>query len=233
MNSLPLVYASGWAHHRNSMAELARLVAGNGNSVCCGFDTPSDPAEIVLDEIRKFSSPAVAVGWSMGGMAMLQAVIEQPSFFKALVMINSTPSFCARRGYPHGVEPRILRAMKRRLGQDRTGTLRDFARMLYSSEFVMPQCTFDGAALEAGLNYLEHTDLRGSLDAVELPVLVLHAAGDEVVPFEAGRFLHQNLRNSRLVRLEGAMHGAPVEAPRLMSGLIIDFLEQLEAHETR
>ena len=54
-------------------------------------------------------------------------------------------------------------------------------------------------ALLEGLHGLEVTDLRSEIENIKLPVLLLHAADDLVVPVAASRWLAQVLPNAELV----------------------------------
>jgi pimeloyl-ACP methyl ester carboxylesterase len=56
--------------------------------------------------------------------------------------------------------------------------------------------------------YLAEHDLEGALDSLEVPVLLLHAQGDEQVPVESSRELAGHLRSpdSRLVVVPGGHH---------------------------
>ncbi len=49
-------------------------------------------------------------------------------------------------------------------------------------------------------------DVREILPALEVPTLVLHRSGDQVVPIEFGRELEAGIPNARLVELEGNDH---------------------------
>jgi class 3 adenylate cyclase len=49
-------------------------------------------------------------------------------------------------------------------------------------------------------------DVRSALGAVNAPTLVVHRRGDNVVPFECGRFLAHEIAGARLLDLPGAWH---------------------------
>jgi len=60
--------------------------------------------------------------------------------------------------------------------------------------------------LRAQLSWIRDTDLRGVLDAIQCPTLVLHRAGDLAVPVDHGRYLAEHIGGARYVELEGWDH---------------------------
>jgi alpha-beta hydrolase superfamily lysophospholipase len=67
---------------------------------------------------------------------------------------------------------------------------------------------FDADAAQLDPLLAEHDDLHTTVDSLELPVLLLHAEGDEVVPVEHSRELAGHLRHpsSRLIVIPGGHH---------------------------
>lgn len=76
----------------------------------------------------------------------------------------------------------------------------------------------------AGLrSVLEHHDELRSAEALEVPLLLLHAEGDEIVPVEHSRALHVAAAGSRLVAVPGGHHRSVQHDPELQA-LSIRFL---------
>jgi pimeloyl-ACP methyl ester carboxylesterase len=76
------------------------------------------------------------------------------------------------------------------------------ARGLRGGRFDMAA---DGGAV---LAFLDEVDLPGAVSALEMPLLIMHAEGDEQVPVEHSRELAQELscQGSRLVTVPGGHH---------------------------
>ena len=70
----------------------------------------------------------------------------------------------------------------------------------------------------------EAWSLRNKVEAVEAPVLQIHAALDEQVPYSAAERLHGRLKASRLVRIEGSHHFVMIDAPQQLITEIEAFL---------
>jgi alpha-beta hydrolase superfamily lysophospholipase len=89
--------------------------------------------------------------------------------------------------------------------------------------------TFDADA--DGLDrFLETHDLHDAVDALEIPLLILHAEGDEQVPVEHSRELAERMRSerSRLVTLPGGHHRSIQHDPE-MQALSLRFIQRVLA----
>jgi uncharacterized protein len=77
---------------------------------------------------------------------------------------------------------------------------------------------FDFRIDEAGLGAVlaEHDELRAA-EALDVPLLLLHAEGDEVVPVEHSRALHVAAAGSRLVAVPGGHHRSVQHDPELQA----------------
>lgn len=75
-------------------------------------------------------------------------------------------------------------------------------------------------------------DVRPLLGTVSVPTLVLHCAGDPVVPVALGRYLGENIPGARYVELPGNFHGSwRAEDLGQMVGSVAEFLSELGAAE--
>ncbi len=71
---------------------------------------------------------------------------------------------------------------------------------------------------------LSTADLRGELDQVSAPTLVLAGGADEATPPEVMRELYQGLPDARWHELEGVGHLANLEAPDAFARAVLDHL---------
>jgi len=69
----------------------------------------------------------------------------------------------------------------------------------------------------------DETDAARALDAAGVPLLLLHAEGDEVVPVELSRGLHAAAPSSKLVAVPGGHHRSIQHDPELQ-GVAVRFL---------
>jgi pimeloyl-ACP methyl ester carboxylesterase len=69
----------------------------------------------------------------------------------------------------------------------------------------------------------DETDAARALDAAGVPVLLLHAEGDEVVPVELSRNLHAAAPGTKLVVVPGGHHRS-IQHDAELQGVAVRFL---------
>ena len=155
------------------------------------------------------------VGWSLGGMMLLEALACIDAAPAGLLLVAGAASFCKRPDYPLGQTPAAVRAMRRALKTDAPGVVRDFVRRCLAPEEKAleeeVQTLFGPEprpeALAPGLDYLLDKDLRPVLPRLSLNrVALVQGEQDEIITVEQAKFLHQHLPGSRLWNLPGAGH---------------------------
>lgn len=127
-------------------------------------------------------------------------------------------------------------------GSSMGGHLAILAAPRVRARAVVAICPASGEGLRRGLragtlrfdadvpamdSFLASHDLHGEVEALEIPVLLLHAAGDEQVPVEHSRELAKGLRSpaSRLIVLPGGHHRSIQHDPEMQS-VSVKFLER-------
>jgi len=172
-----------------------------------------DPAWLE-DYLLDFSLPeCLLVGWSLGGMLLLEVLARQAVSPGGLVLVGAPPVFCSRPDHPWGQPPAAVRAMRRALKSNPRKVLQDFAMSCLSPEegaFQEEVASLfhrgDGANLAAGLDYLLRQDLRPLLAKQTVPATIIQGGQDRIVPPEQARFLQEHLSGSSLRLLPGAGH---------------------------
>ncbi len=246
MKNHPILFLSGWAHGEEVFVPLAETIGAERpfDSLCPASCEPrhqagekiSSYARAVSARLDKWGEPACLIGWSAGGVAAIETALRYPEKCAGLVLLGTTARFCSQKEYGCGVRPAILRAMIGGLQKDPRAVLTDFiSRALYPLEAtgdLLAQRT--QAALRAGadsltcgLKYLASADFRSELSSLPHPCLLMHGQKDMIVPWEAGRYLHENLSDSRLELLPSAGHCLVEQYPEELSRHIANFLERL------
>ena len=158
---------------------------------------------------------SILVGWSLGGMLLLEALASLGSPGVAgLVLVGGAASFCQRPDYSHGQPPAAVRAMRRGLKHDAPGVLAAFARTCLApgqESFEAEALAIFGSPLHPenlapGLDYLLNRDLRDCLPRISAGAVILQGDQDRIVPAAQARFLQEHLPGSRLRLLPGAGH---------------------------
>ena len=153
------------------------------------------------------SSPALVLGWSLGGIRAMQIALRQPEMVTGLILLATTPCFVNRQGWSRGMDNPVFAAFKKQVKQEPASALQQFVRLNAAAKpdretrDTLTGISTDVAefALNEELSELEGTDLRDTADRITVPVLLMHATDDRVVPVAASHWLHEHLANSRLM----------------------------------
>ncbi|MFI5331527.1 MAG: alpha/beta fold hydrolase [Desulfobaccales bacterium] len=161
---------------------------------------------------------SVLVGWSLGGMLLLEALgrLMGPAP-AATVLVGVAAVFCQRPGHPWGQPVASVRAMRLGLRSDPTRVLTGFlASCLAPGEESFryeAAAGFDFAAapahlalLSQGLDYLRDKDLGGLLPNLPGPVAIIQGQQDGIVDPAQAQFLREHLPDASLHILPGAGH---------------------------
>ena len=206
---------------------------------CLGL-APSDNALLrVLAEAA--GEQYILVGWSLGGLISLSAALGHPDAVAGLVLISATARMTAIDSYP-GADPRMLRAMRAKLRRDAAPVVRAFAELCVAPDrdddfcdtFSRSAATIEPATLDAGLAYLQETDLRGRLSEIATPTLVIHGELDEVVPLGCATYLCEHIAGATLDVIPHGNHALwPAQAPARQSRLDEPLARKIErfAHD--
>lgn len=172
-----------------------------------------DPAWLAA-YLQKYSLPdCLLVGWSLGGMLLLETLARQPAPVGSLALVGVTPVFCSQPDHPWGQPPVVVRAMRRGLKSDPRKVLQDFAGKCLSpgeeawqKEIAALFTVNNGDHLGEGLDYLLLQDLRPLLPDLATPCTIIQGDQDGIVDAEQARFLHDRLPGSSLRLLPAAGH---------------------------
>jgi pimeloyl-ACP methyl ester carboxylesterase len=160
------------------------------------------------------SDRAAVLGVSEGGaMAMLFAA-QHPERTRALVLYGAFPRITRTPDFPEGVDEAAMRRVLDRL-VDRWAEGAGLGAWAPSRRGDTALRSWWGALQRMGaspgmakgiFDLYPHIDLRSILGTIQVPTLVLHRRGDQMVPFGIGRYVAEHIPDARLVELEGNDH---------------------------
>ncbi len=221
-----LVLVHGWGVHGAVWRDLQKALSptwrvrivdlpGHGFSADCGRYGLAELARHLGDALP---GPRVWVGWSLGALACLQLALTRPRQVRALGLLAATPRFSAAADWPDGMPPQVLETFAGELERDLKGTLMRFLSLQVQGA-AQPQATLKAlrrqwaerpaarpAALRSGLQILGSADLRGRLQEIHCPAVVIAGSRDRVVAPQASAFLAAQLAGARLHTIDGAGH---------------------------
>jgi pimeloyl-ACP methyl ester carboxylesterase/DNA-binding CsgD family transcriptional regulator len=192
-----------------------------------GLSDPSDGRSGIDERLDELAAILDATGvertwlggFSEGGVIALAAAARMPERVAGLILISTYSGNSAlSEAATYGPVPtkREFRGFFERVvahwGTESTLTLSDFAPSLRSIpamarwvpryERAAASPAMIGALMASGLSL----DATPALPDIEQPALVLHLAGDRVIPAAFGRMLGQRLKRARHVELAGDDH---------------------------
>ena len=182
-----------------------------------GYGKGDDQTASVLpgnEEPVSLSSPALVIGWSLGGINAMQLALRQPDMVNGLILLSTTPSFVNRQYWSTGMDKSTFATFQNQVREDPTSAMQQFVRLNAAAKpdresrdaLVSLSGEVAAAALQDGLNELENTDLREAAGSITAPVLLMHATDDRVVPVAASHWLHEHLAKSQLIEFPMGGH---------------------------
>lgn len=158
-----------------------------------------------VSTIQLHERPTLLVGWSLGGMAALQLALQQPDKISGLVLLATTPCFVNRPGWQSGMDAAVFNNFNRQVINDPAVAIQQFARMNAGDrpdrQSAKHLSDLSGRAtdyaLQQEMKELAELDLRDAVAEIKMPVLLLHAADDRLVPAKASSWLLRNLPNAK------------------------------------
>ncbi len=221
MNRPRLVLIHGWGTSRSIWNPLTEVLTdhfecfnislpGYGDQVSEQFpEGLNELSQKILDS----APPGKAhwCGWSLGGMAAMQAALAQPARFQSLSLLCSTPRFVRDPAWPQGMDMRIFRGFSRQLREDyqkgmqrflmlQTGgggaSTRAMVRNVLELISADPEPNFE--VLDRGLSLLQNADLRPNVGELQIPCQIISGQRDRIVHPELCAALHRLIPGSSL-----------------------------------
>jgi len=254
----PVVLVHGWTEDRRVWKPVAdrlidsgaRVIAydqrGHGSS---GVGSDGYSIDALADDLRAVLEgldlrDAVVAGHSMGGMAAQAFACRYPEVLaervaglvlvstaaadtgaagraeRPAVRLMSSPLFQRTISHPT-IGPLLTRGS---VGRKPTlGQLRATAEMLAATSV---------ATRTGFLSAMGAMDLTARLGNVKLPVTVVVGSRDQLTPLRAGRRIASLVDGASLEVVPGAGHQLPLEAPDLVTRLILDIPVRSPVHAT-
>lgn len=242
-----LVLIHGWGLHGgiwqplvDALKDRYRLTVidlpGHGRSLlpAGGFDL-NRLSQLLLD-----SAPhnATWIGWSLGGMAALNAALHWPQQIDKVVMVAAQPQFIKSSDWPHATPGNSLAAFTESLVNNTEATLKRFIglqlrgtadekEMLRQVRVIVEERPLpQGEALRLGLEILKSANLRPHLNQLRCPVHVILGERDMLVPVQCAEAIHALMPKARIEIMPGVGHIPFLSHTEEFLQLLLPFLEQ-------
>lgn len=234
------VFVHGWAMNsavwEESIAQLPDWInvimvdlPGHGSMAAVPVSSLDEYVQVLVPLVQR---PAIWVGWSLGGLAVLRLAELYPQRVASALLVATNPCFVRRPDWPCAVDAAVFDQFAEELHQNQEKTIRRFlalqvkglpevmtvVRQLQKSIKLRGQASTQ--ALASGLDLLLKTDLRQAIRSIECPLHWLLGGKDSLVPAELVPVLKDRYAQPNVVLNAAASH-APFISHR------DDFVQQL------
>ncbi|MFQ5401333.1 MAG: alpha/beta fold hydrolase [Anaerolineae bacterium] len=229
-----------WELQFQDLNDVARLIApdlrGHGRSE--GVPGPysmaifADDLAGLLDHLG-IDRPVIVCGLSMGGYIAFEFYRRFPERVAGLILTATRAAADSEEGRANrdkaaetvraqGVTP-IVEGMLPKLMAP--ASYEDEELVDYVKDMMM------GASVEGMVGALqamkERPDSTPTLAEIEVPILIIHGAEDQIIPLAEAEAMHDAIPHSRLVVIPDAGHLPNLEQPDEFNDAVLDFIESL------
>ncbi|MBI5700247.1 alpha/beta fold hydrolase [Candidatus Saganbacteria bacterium] len=177
----------------------------------------------------------IILGWSMGAAKAIRLYLENKDKVKALVLVSGFAKFLKSGDFPYGLPPSHMRNLERKIENDFQKGIEFFYDLLFlnpkSEMRNSKQCLNSNIQIlnkDKTINDLESLkkeDLRKDLSKIDIPVMIIHGRHDQIVPFESGEYLHDNIKGPKFEVFENSGHAPFLEEQEKFDTTLRSFVE--------
>lgn len=187
----------------------------------------------ILDALNM--GKVIFVGHSVSSMIGLLASIERPEYFEELIMIGPSPRYINEMpDYYGGFDDKDVSELLNMMEMNFLGWASiNAASVMGNADKPMIvqhlEKTYAAGDPIIMRNFAEATflsDHRKDLPKVKVPSLIIQCSEDSVVPIEVGKYLHENIKGSKLNVMEVKGHYPNLSEPKETSEVIINYLQR-------
>ncbi|MEZ5307200.1 MAG: alpha/beta fold hydrolase [Pyrinomonadaceae bacterium] len=254
---IDIVFVMGWVSHLEyfwkhelfadflrSLAGFSRLILFDKRGTGLSDRVPESrlpTLEERMDDVRAVmdavgSEKAVLFGVSEGGPMCGLFGATYPQRTLGLMMFGTYARRLQCEGFPHGITEdelnRFLNEMLENWGtpiglETRAPSMMNDERFRdWWAEYLRMGVSPGAAVALSRMN--SEIDVRGVLPTIRVPALVMHREGDICLGLEEGRFVAQQIPNSRFVELVGDDHLPFLGDSETVVALVRDFVSELD-----
>lgn len=248
-DSVTCVFVHGWAMNSAVWDECIKLLPdwidvivvdlpGHGSMAKVNASTLDDYVQALIPLVHR---PALWVGWSLGGLAVLRLAELYPQRVAAALLVATNPCFVSQADWDCAVDESVFNQFASDLDANQQKTIRRFlalqvkglddvmtvVRQLQQSIQLRGQASTQ--ALTSGLGILLDSDLRQSLKDIECPLHWLLGAKDSLVPGGLAQVLQDDYAQQNVSVHPDASHAPFISQPEFFIRQLVDIAQKLRA----
>lgn len=173
------------------------------------------------------------VCWSMSGLIALSAIARGVRC-RSLALIGCAPRMVGCENFPHAIAPAAFSAFRARMRANAEDGMHHFAGLVAAGDAqcrrvhatLLEQLRVpEPATLTAGLDLLEHTDVRDVWCAHDIPQLQLFGDTDSLIPHTTIAATHRLCPEQPQQIFTGAGHAPMISQPEAVATALAAFWE--------
>ena len=190
-------------------------------------------ADDVLDICRELElRDVIFVGHSVSAMVGVLAAAKEPGRFAKLILVGPSPRYTNEGDYVGGFTQEDIEGLLDSLDSNYLGWSHTYAPIIMGradrpelgEELTNSFCRTDPEIARHFARVTFLSDNRADLGRVQTPALVVQCSDDIIAPDQVGRYVHENLPDSRFVQLAATGHCPNLSAPDETVAAIKSFL---------
>lgn len=178
-------------------------------------------------------SDAIFVGHSVSAMIGVLASIRAPQYFSRLVLVSPSPCYINDDSYTGGFEKSDIESLLDFLDNNYLGWSQAMAPVIMGNsdrpqlgeELTNSFCRTDPTIAKQFARTTFLSDHRQDLRKVQTPSLILQCSDDRIAPDEVGKYVHQQISNSRFIKMRATGHCPNLSAPEETIEVLWEFLK--------
>ena len=246
------VFVHGWAMNSSVWHECIKQLPDWINVVLVdlpGHGSMKQVSAASLDDyvqslVPLVHRPALWVGWSLGGLAVLRLAELHPQRVAAAMLVTTNPCFVTEENWSCAVEREVFEAFAIALNAQQEKTLRRFLALQVNGlpdamavvralqKSIASRGFASTEALHTGLEILLSTDLRSSLNSIECPLYWQFGAKDSLVPAELAHVLRAEFKQQNVVLNSNSSHAPFISQQDDFVKSLIDVADSLRQNKT-
>jgi pimeloyl-ACP methyl ester carboxylesterase len=232
--TLILIHGAG-GDHLSWPTQLRRLsgfqvyapdLPGHGKSRGHGLQRIPAYGEVVLNWMRDLSLPKVVLcGHSMGGAIALWLAVNYPELLHGLVLMSTGATLpvnlslieelATQVGFPTAVDNIVHWSFSRRIEPGLAENVKKQMLKLRPS------------VLAGDFRACDLHDMKGELDQVKVPTLILVGDEDKMTPIRFSEELAEGIEGSELEVVKASGHMLAIEQPEVVAKMVRGFIDRV------
>ena len=245
--SITCVFVHGWAMNsavwETCVSNLPAWIdairvdlPGHGTMASVRAGTIDDYVKAIALVVKR---PVIWVGWSLGGLAVLQLAKFYPERVAGLFMIACNPCFVRKDDWQTAIEVEVFEQFSQSLECDVAATVRRFLALQVKGtttametvrklqQALQQRGMPEAKALQSGLTMLAGTDLRNEVPWLKKPVTWLLGGRDMLVPVSVGDELKKLQPDIHVLVEQEAGHAPFISHPQKFINALVEFASGL------